>query len=242
MRPLPLRLGIAAAVTFLAVVTTGCSTLASVTTLHSERDSQGWVKSPLKDAKYSHRGFLKYTHQRGQLTVTLCSLPQTWSIVGIGPPLLPLFPGVLFPFGELREWPNDQFFVYVQIDSLSDDANIDFSGARLQVDGKEGVFFPVAIHRYERHPVWDDREVCGRNYERFATVEPHQSVRGRAQFVLAFRLPASDIKSCALYLGNVHVGGDAIAIPPLSYRRERFWFYVPLVIPPEGKVIGPVFF
>ena len=218
----------------------GCSALVSFTTLHAKSDAPGWEQAPLKAAQARHPGFLKYTHSHERLTIMLCTVVGKFSPVAIGPPVIPLVPGSwLIDEADLVDEPADKLFIFAQIDSPADKATVDFAQARLVANEGGQPLAPSAVARYQKN---SGDEVCGRQPRDAADPGAYQEIQGTAQFLLTFDIPIASVDSFELRLPAIRYNGEDVVAVPLYYRRERFWFYVPLVLPPEGKVIGPVIF
>lgn len=218
----------------------GCSALISFTTLHAKRDAPGWEQAPLKAAQARHPGFLKYSHSHERLTIMLCTVVDKFSPVAIGPPIIPLVPGSLFiDEANLVDQPTDKLFIFAQVDSPSDRVSVDFAQARLTANGGSELLAPSAVTRYQKN---SGDEVCGRQRQDSAAPGAYQEIEGTAQFELAFPIPIATVDSFELRLPAIRYNGQDVLAPPLRYHRERFWFYIPLAVPPEGKIIGPIIF
>jgi len=207
--------------------------------LLAEEETPGWSQTSLGKAKYEHRSYRKYTHSYGDATFTLCTTPDTWRMIGIGPPIVPLIPLGLF-MDPIRNWPSE-LFTYVQVDSAKDKVALDLARIRLRVDGHAEPLVPAFISRYEpgKDVESDNDDVCGRvpgHHESVASVQELSG--GRAQFVIRFDVPDHDVRHAELDIGRVRVGAREVAIPPLRYERDTFWFYSPMLIPHGGPMFG----
>jgi hypothetical protein len=219
------------------VLLSGCSALGSMTNLRAVESTPGWEQRPVAEAKYEHPSFRKYIHRQHALTVTLCASPDTWSILAFGPALVPLIPVGLF-MEPVTNWP-PSLFMYLQILSPESKASIDFAKIRLRVHGKSEVLAPAEVTRYGSDPRWDNSDVCGRTPDYRVTVDRLQEIAGvAAKFVMRFEVLESEVTACELDLGVIRVGDREVIVPPLSYERTTSSFYVPFVIPPEGKPVG----
>jgi len=223
----------------LAALLAGCSALGNRTTLLAVEETPGWSQTALGKAKYDHRSFRKYIHRAGDATFTLCTTPDTWRMIGIGPPIIPLIPLGLF-LDPIRNWP-DGFFMYIQVDSAKDKAVLDLSKVRLRVEGRAEAVAPTFISRFApgKDVESDNDDVCNRvpgHHEEVASVQELSA--GRAQFVIRFDIPDREVRGADLDIGRVRVGSQELTIPPLRYERDTFWFYSPMLIPHGGPMFG----
>jgi hypothetical protein len=225
--------------TALIVLLSGCSALGNRTTLLAVDETPGWSQKPVGQGKFEHRSYRKYTHTDGDTTFTLCTTPDTWRMIGIGPPIVPLIPLGLF-MDPISNWPSG-FFMYIQAESTKDNVTLDLAKVRLRADGKAEALAPVFISRFEfgKDAEWDKDDVCGRPPGHHEAVTAIQEIRGgKAQFVIRFDIPEKDVRGGELDIGLARVGEREVAIPPLHYERDTFWFYAPFVIPHGGPMFG----
>jgi hypothetical protein len=222
-------------VAFIAVVLlTGCSALGRVTALHSETD--GWVAHPPIPER-SHAAFMRYEFGQEPVTVSTCSLQTRWSIVGLGPPLIPIVPGVLLPFHSFdpsTEADVEDLFFYVQLKSAAGPARIDFSNAVLKANGSREPARIRSIRRYNDNERWPD--VCGRLLrDSGETVSGPQEIRNKnVQYLLEFDVPWKTTETFSIDLGSIALGELQIPLPPMTYRRNSYYFYMPFLLPPVG--------
>jgi hypothetical protein len=219
-----------------AVALGGCSALGRVTALHSEPDKEGWVARPPIPER-SHPAFMRYEFAHGTGTVITCSLQTRMSIVGFGPPLIPIVPGALFPFTSFdpsTEHNVDDLFFYLQVNSPAASTGIDLSKIALRANGSGEPARLKSVRRYGDNERWPD--VCGRHLlDQGEIVSGQQVVSNRdVQYLLVFDFPWKTTETFSIDLGSIAVAERQIPVPAMTYRRDSYYFYVPLLIPPGG--------
>lgn len=214
----------------------GCSALGEITALRMDAEERVWIARPPIPER-PHAAFMTYEFARDRVAVLTCSLQVTMRIAGFGPPLLPLIPGALFPytrFDPSTEANLDDLFFYVQLSSPAEESRIDFSTVRLRVNGSAEPARLKSVRRYGDNERWP--EVCGRHLAEGSEVVAMQQVfdHRSAQYVLIFDSPWESAETFSIDLGSITSAGRQIPLPPMMYRRDSYFFYVPLFMPPGG--------
>lgn len=213
----------------------GCSALGKVTALHAGPDKEGWVARPPIPER-SHPAFMRYEFTHETVMVITCSLQVGMSVVAIGPALIPIVPGVLFPFSfdPSTEYNIEDLFIYIQINSPVESITIDFSKVELRTNDSGALASLKSIRRYNENERWPD--VCRRHLRvDDETVSAQQVInKGNVQYLLIFDFPWRKVETFSLDIGSLAVGDQQVQLPSMAYRRDSYYFYMPFIIPPGG--------